>query len=291
MRAIRRGESLRDLAMHWAADVAKAPRDVAAGDLYAGRAIAEAKQVARAQHADLFVASAGLGLVHECDSAPNYNVTVGGDGALRRALAEVKETPDKWWTLLTRFVGGGRSLAGLVSSNPGRLVLLALPSSYLHLVRGDLETLADDALTRIRIFTSAVGRAELTPRLNDCALPYDDRLESLPGFDGTRSEFPQRALRHFVMALRGHALDLDTARKQVAASLAGLGARVVPARQRLTDKQISQMLMRKWNTYNGSSTRLLRYLRDEALVACEQGRFRQLWQQVRAERGAIANGR
>ena len=52
------------------------------------------------------------------------------------------------------------------------------------------------------------------------------------------------------------------------------------------------MLHKSWESHGGSSTRLLRYLRDEALVACEQGRFRSLWHQVRAERSqrrAVSN--
>ncbi len=43
------------------------------------------------------------------------------------------------------------------------------------------------------------------------------------------------------------------------------------------------MLRQQWASHAGSSTRLHRYLRDKAQVACEQSRFVALWRQVRAE--------
>jgi hypothetical protein len=109
------------------------------------------------------------------------------------------------------------------------------------------------------------------------------RLESLGGYDGTRAEFPQRALRHFVEELAAHKLALADAHVAVAAALEGLGRRTTPIRQRRTDAQIAKILRQRWRAYGGSSTRLHRYLRDDALVACEQSRFRALWREVRAE--------
>ncbi|EJY58328.1 hypothetical protein PACIG1_5859 [Pseudomonas aeruginosa CIG1] len=48
-------------------------------------------------------------------------------------------------------------------------------------------------------------------------------------------------------------------------------------RRRASDEEVKALLIAAWGTHNGSSTRLLRYLRDDALVACEQSRFRSLW--------------
>ena len=277
-------ESLQSLAVRWASVVRRAPRSTCAGELYVGRSIAEAKSVARSLAAELFVVSAGLGLVHESDLVPNYDLTVSsGAGPLRSALEVGGESIANWWSLLVRQSVTKASLCGLATAVPNRLVLLALPASYLRLVVADLAMIDDGASQRLRIFTSQAGEAEVPPNLKQCVLPYDERLESLEGYDGTRAEFPQRALRHFVERLRGHRLSLHKARAEVTAALDGLRFRVVPVRQRRTDAQIAQLIRQRWNACAGSSTRLHRYLRDEALVACEQSRFRSLWQQVQAE--------
>lgn len=280
-------ESLPKLAKRWAAVLRRAPRSSTAGELYVGRAMAEAKSVAHSLAAELFVVSAGLGLVHEQALVPNYDFTASSDtGPLRSALEVSGEPITNWWAMLTQQSGADVSLRGLVSTTSSQLVFLALPASYLRLVVADLATVDDAASRRLRIFTSEAGKAETPANLKHCVLPYDERLESLEGYDGTRAEFPQRALRHFVDVLQGHRLSLEEAHANVLAALDGLNFRKIPARQKRTDAQIAHMIRQRWTACAGSSTRLHRYLRDEALVACEQSRFRTLWQQVRAERQA-----
>lgn len=277
-------ETLPNLAKRWAALLRKAPRRTAAGDLYVGRAIAESKYVARSLGADLYVVSAGLGLVRETDLVPNYDLRVGASGGpLKGALQTSGELSTRWWAVLTGRAEAAGSLADLVCARPDRMVFVALPSSYLRMVGDDLATIGGKAAQRLRIFTSAAGQAEVPEHLWHCVLPYDERLEALDGYNGTRAEFPQRALRHFVDLLGGHQLTPQDAHAAVTTALAGLKKRTPPTRQKRTDPQIASMLREHWTSYAGSSTRLHRYLRDEALVACEQSRFRTLWRQVQAE--------
>lgn len=281
----KRAESLATLAARWGTLLRKAPRPASAGELYVGRSIVEAKQVTRFLEGDLFVVSAGLGVVHESEPVPNYDLSVNGqDGPLKRALASSNQSPAGWWSLLTAQCETGRTLAGLLRGRRSHLLLVALPSSYLRLVADDLAAVRTDASQRLRIFTSVAGQSEVPARLRQCILPYDDRLESITGYDGTRAEFPQRALRHFVFALCGHTLPLDTARSRVEKSLEGLNLRSVPERERRSDDEITALIRAQWTKYGGSSGRLHRYLRDEALVACEQSRFRTLWHGVLAEK-------
>jgi hypothetical protein len=117
-------------------------------------------------------------------------------------------------------------------------------------------------------------------------MPYDDRLESVPHYSGTRTDFPQRALLHFVTELDGHYLDWSAGAKAVSQSLTGLSTRHIPTRTRLDDAEITNVLRRHWTDYGGSSTRLLRFLRREAQIACEQGRFRDIWRGLKAEMNA-----
>lgn len=279
-----RSESLFNLAARWDALLSNAPRRTLAGDLYLGRAIAEAKRVSRFLGADLYIVSAGLGLVRETALVPNYNLTVSGSGGpLKGALKTSGEHSSFWWTALTGRPESAGSLSDLICTQPDRLVLIALPATYLEMVGDDLNAIDSNPARMIRIFTSEAGRAKLPEHLLHCALPYDERLESLDGYDGTRAEFPQRALRHFVEVLGGHHLALPHAHIVTTTALAGLKKRTTPPRRRVTDAQIASMLREQWTLYSGNSARLHRYLRDTALVACEQSRFQLLWRTVRAE--------
>ncbi|WP_207002127.1 hypothetical protein [Trinickia mobilis] len=60
------------------------------------------------------------------------------------------------------------------------------------------------------------------------------------------------------------------------AAMLALKKPVIPVRERKTDNEILALLRKNWDRFDGAS-RLLRYLRDEALVACERSRFRNPW--------------
>jgi hypothetical protein len=272
-----------DLAAEWLALVGKAGRRTAAVDLYLGRSFLESKQVACFLSADLFIVSAGLGLVHGADLVPNYDLTVVEGGALERRLEMAGEQTSDWWAQVTRQPQGSGALSALVTRSTG-LVMLALPASYLRMVHEDLSLVHGRAAHKLRIFTSAAGTGEIPGQLRECVLPYDDRLESLEGFNGTKAEFPQRAMRHFVEMIGGHHLDLQDAQVRVRSALIGLKKPAIPLRQKKTDAEIAAMLRMQWASHGGRSTSLHRYLRDQALVACEQSRFRSIWQRVRTER-------
>lgn len=108
----------------------EAPRQTTGGELYVGRSMVESKRVARSLGADLFVISAGLGVVHESDMVPNYDLTVSAvAGPLHAALKHSGESITNWWALLTEVASVQGSLAGIVNSASNRLVLIALPAS------------------------------------------------------------------------------------------------------------------------------------------------------------------
>jgi len=279
--------SLFELARVWSRQVQATCRSEtqAAVELYAGRSITEAKRAAESISAPLYIVSAGHGLLHPDDRIPSYNVTAtpATDNTLHQCLLRLGKVPADWWQALIHAVGAQRSLTELVARSPGAIVLLAVPSAYLGLLARELGDLSESSLAQLRIITSPHGASTLPARLQSAVMPYDERLEGLATFSGTRSDFPQRALRHFVSALEGHSLPLELARHRVSEAMATLVKPVLPERQRKTDEEITALLRGNWARFNGSATALLRFLRDEALVACEQSRFRSLRQQVFAE--------
>lgn len=275
-----RGHTIRQIAENWRVALDAQHSRLPAERLYVGRSILEARSSSQNLDARLFVVSAGVGLVESDEPIPSYDISASGSSTkLAATLTQHGATKADWWHLLT----SGKGLGWLLRQHPDAMVLMSLPSEYLEMVRGDLETITPDDLSRMRVFTSPAGqrKAEQLPDLP--VLPYDERLESITGYAGTRSDFPQRALKHFISALGAHSLPFDRASLAVSAALSDIQRKTLPKRRRLDDWEIRELIRRSWDDAGGKSAKLLRHLRDKELVACEQGRFSQLRRQVEAE--------
>ncbi|GAB3647267.1 hypothetical protein GCM10028813_09360 [Ramlibacter alkalitolerans] len=276
------GSSLRGTARHWAEALAKHEPRLPAASLYVGRSIADAKFVAAHLRAPLYVASAGVGLVHSDDMVAPYDLTPANkDSGLQVALSTHESTAADWWQAIC-----GRGLAGLLQENPSAVLLAALPATYVQMLAPDLARCTHHELRRVRLFTSRAGAASLPGVLSATVMPYDERLEAVRQYAGTRADFPQRALRHFVERLSGHELDQRAGLELVRQALAKYCVPRTIARTRASDEQVQQLIRTKWKATGGRSSVLLRYLRDEALVACEQARFGKLWREVRDQLSA-----
>jgi hypothetical protein len=274
------GPTLRATTANWQRVVKARGKICPAGDLYVGRSITEAQSAATTVGAaPLVFVSAGLGMVRSDDPIPAYDLTpADAGGGLARALAKFAASPVEWWGELS-----GHGLSRLIRERSSAIFLVALPATYLRMLRDDLSRCRLEDVSRLRLFTSVAGAASIPALLQPSVMPYDERLETVDTFDGTRGDFPQRAMRHFVEVLHGHRLSLEEGRRSVEHALATLGWREVPERKRLDDSQIKSLIADRWDDCSGQSSRLLRALRDEELVACEQGRFASLWREVRSE--------
>jgi len=278
LRCLPDARGLTSLANAWQRRVASAPSAGTTATLYQGRSISDTAAVAAHLSTRWYVVSAGLGLVPEDQSVPSYECTVAAGSELGDRLASLSATSSDWWSALT--ASNPHPLARLIAEGP---TLLALPSSYLRMVRDDLSHVSTNQAKHLLIFTSTAGAAVVPARLATSVMPYDDRLESVAGFAGTRADFPQRALRHFALELKAAALPLEEARAKVTAALAQRPRPSRPQGARLSDDEIRRMLRAQWTRHDGRSTRLLRYLRDEARISCEQKRFSRIWQSLAAE--------
>jgi hypothetical protein len=272
------------MATAWREQLAKCESTRSAGTTYVGRASAEARKVAEHVRGALYFVSAGVGLVRDDTMIPLYDLTIGGgESSIAGALKCMGSTPADWWMANANRGDRTFQLRDLISEGHATLVLLALPNAYVEMVRTDLESLDHQSRDRLRIFTAPNSRSSLPAVLRQFALPYDDRLEATR-YAGTRADFPQRALRHFTEELGGHERSLSDSISAVVESLAELRPRIVPTRSRSTDDEIARVLNEHWLHYDGRGSRLLRFLRDEVGIACEQSRFREIWSQIKQER-------
>lgn len=266
------------LAEAWRGLVGRALPEGPVQSLYQGRSIVDAVAAAAYLGSSWYVVSAGLGLVRSDQPVPAYECTVAAGSELGGRLKLLGATAVDWWNAIT--TRQPYPLSRLIAQSP---TLLALPSSYLRMIHDDLARVSPAEIGQLRIFTSTAGLQFVPEHLADCVMPYDDRLESVRNYAGTRSDFAQRALRHFVEALGAASLPLDEARATVSAALASRPQRLQSVGKRMSDDEIRRVLTEQWSQHGGSCTRLLRYLRDEARISCEQKRFSRIWNALAAE--------
>jgi hypothetical protein len=286
--------SVESLAQTWASRVNAAPHREPVRTLYQGRAFSEAKLAASAAGASLYVASAGHGLVDSESSLPSYDLTVAAapGNQLHLILDRLQKSSADWWHALTTSFEYSRSLANFFDNHASQncVVLLAMPSSYITMLRDDFARLNCHQASQLRIITSEFGASKLPDQIRKMALPYDERLDGCQTYAGTRTDFAQRALRHFVVELRGHELPLNVAREKVISAMQALAKPHPPQRERKSDDAIEDLIFQNWNHHRGSQSALLRWLRDQQLVSCEQGRFRVLWQRVKSKIAGTGRG-
>jgi len=250
---------------------------VPVSELYCGRGFREAERGARVLGARLWVVSAGLGLVPADFEAPSYSLTLspGAPDAVQRVLMGPVSA---WW----------EAIQGKPFEDAGGLILVALPSPYLKLVAQAWSRWPAERLARVRLFTKDLPGG-LPRALAAQWMPYDDRLDRLgDGLAGTQGDFAQRAMRHFAETFAGAAADVAADAARVREALAPVATPPRAERERLSDEELVALIRREWDVVAGRSGAMLARLRRELNVACEQGRFKDLFGRAAAERqGAL----
>lgn len=266
----------------WIGKVQTLPADTAAGNLYAGRGFGLAANAAKIAGAKLYILSAGLGLVAADRKVPLYGLTVSAGNSESVAARVVGDfDAAAWFSGLLSSPLSDRWVDALGPSS-GR-ILIALTRPYAEMVGESLSALGPEVLARLRIF--GVSLAPVLPvSLHPALAPYDARLDTI--LPGTRSDFSQRALHHFVGLVAGdgeQGRDADYA--AVANALDKVTAPARPRRPRRTDAEILEMIRSRLQSQLGIA-RILRALRDEEGVACEQSRFSRLYRTALEQRKA-----
>lgn len=267
------------VASDWASRLVAAPAALQAKDLYAGRGMVEARRAADATGGRFAIISAGLGLVDGDTFVPAYSLTTikGDPDDIRRKTGADRS---EWWPAIQ-----GVSPFAQSDRSPRGLILAAVSTAYLEMVAEDWSAWPSADLGRLRLFSKAAptGAAEA---LRPAWMPYDDRLDGVGhGLAGTQGDFAQRAMRHFATQIRPTGTQQDD-REAVLTALSGVARRQVPVRKRLEDAALKDTIRAEWGAACGQSSTMLRRLRDTLGLACEQGRFRTLFNEVKAERTA-----
>ena len=275
--------SLDEVTREWVRRVASSGAQIEAGQLYSGRQFRESVQASIALGATILIVSAGLGVLQPSDLVPSYSLTV-APGASDGILGKVTDQANAgdWWHAITRRF---RSLDATILDDPAGLILIALPSPYLSMIEHEIEQFSPERLSRTRIFTGQSFRFRAA-RLDHHLMPYDARLDGPNSpVPGTATDFASRALRDFATAVLPLAPDA-TPEKHAAAVLSRIeqwGFAVRPQRRRQSDADLLDIIRASWGDAGGSASQMLRWLRAELGLACEQGRMRNLHAAVRKD--------
>ena len=287
--------TLADVASEWKTWLKDHEHTLPAKELYCGRGFSEALTTQSAVGADLWIISAGLGLIHSEEIVPAYDLTlISGVNDVRTLVTDGTFSPSDWWSEIGRRSRPKRSIKNLVANNPRRQVIISTSGSYLPMLLTDLTELAPTELNRCRLIGPPASLID-GDVLSTIYMPYDNRLDGPNSpIPGTKADFSQRAARHFIenIWLEASTGDIVSHREAVEKYLTPLGTPTVPKRQQLSDEIILKKISQLWDRADGKSQKMLRVLRDEELVACEQSRFSGLFNQIKKQKlnGTKTNG-
>lgn len=282
------------VARRWVERVRKAGKGTRVADLYAGRGFQEARRATDEHGGQLYVVSAGLGLRAVDEFVCPYSLTVAPrdvDSIQARVATATALRYQDWWHHLNRYFETSNPVSTLISSNPHTLFVVALPRSYLEMIADDLGGLEFAARARVRLIGPRSVDETILPDWNSNVLPYDDRLDGLDStIPGTRSDFPQRAARHFLGLVGPRRVSASIAdhKALVAEALRSLRSPPRIQRPRITDEALTIVIQELWEESGGRVGSALRLLRDKRQISCEQSRFKRLFWKVGEAREQLA---
>lgn len=288
--------SLRDIAAgsiekraeRWIKKLDRCPSThVRAIDLYCGDSWSVLRDSANGagtpQSVNLFIASAGYGLVGSEELLAPYSATFG-----RRQEDSVPPPGDcgdstrVWWEALCNWRKAKRrkpvSVHGLAKEYPTRPLLLALSAEYVKAMEADLLAARDALRDPDLMVLVSVGAPKGGP-LSASFLPCDARLEHILG--GVRASLNARIVRHVFRQFSFDRIRMSYLRPRFQRLLRKQPEPRAFERERMDDAEVINFIEDAVSRFPESShSALLRTLRDSGR-ACEQKRFRNIFQQLK----------
>jgi hypothetical protein len=253
-----------------------------ADNLYIGRATNEVKKTAKILNAEIAFASSGFGLIDARTELPNYDLTVADrNDPIRTKVINEEFSSQTWWNCVNQR-SKNKSLATRLKESPDLIILLTLPKAYLELIKHELDEIGSEYSDRLRIFTSPDNFNVLPESVRHSYIPYDERFDGLDSpIPGTRSDYPQRILRHFAESIikKDHP-DIELEKELVIRALHGMKLRVKVDRTQVSDEEIRNIIRHRLDESKISGAKMLRVLRDELLISCEQKRFANIFREL-----------
>jgi len=295
--------SLPERVQKWTTALQSASGPTKAADaLYAGDHWQVARSIA-AHHSggvvvNVWVVSAGYGLVQMDTQMHPYAATFARRHADSVVPPQARFSAADWWHELAHWrppgLRGPRTLAALsalVEENDARFLLISLSESYASALSADIDAAAARLGDRVGIMsigsnsdTRSAGPATLVAP----TIPGDARLKPVVG--GAMQSLNVRLTRRIVQEAQRWFPSFSDLANLTTSWMEAAPPRVAFDRVKLNDEALRQFIEEGLKVNPESAhTALLRALRDSGR-ACEQARFRALFQEVKDARGAQKTG-
>lgn len=262
---------------------------VSAQDLYAGDQWQIAKSLpsvgeARGLRVQLWVCSAGYGLIPANAMVKPYSATFSSthsDFVFRKRHAKTGLALSDWWEQLTTWEGPcpgmPRTVRALANQFPDSPLLIVASTVYLKALRLDVEN-ALSSLSSPELLTVVSGGTDELGEISEHLLPCDARLQRVLG--GARMSLNVRVAKRILARTPAWPFRHSSLVRTYQRLLAQQPAIKSYERQPITDKEVKRFIkMQIRANPKMRHSPMLRLLRDKGF-ACEQKRFRALFQAI-----------
>lgn len=285
--------TLEERARVWCARLKQSTEKVIrAGELYAGdhwAAVQRLRPLAKQAGFKpcIWIISAGYGLVSADDDIRPYSATFSGadpdgvrtyvtDKKSRRSLLQ------DWWKFLTGFhrVNGNRprSLTALARSAQRDYYLVVASPEYLLAVGDDLSNAVEQHLSPDRLLIVSSGQKQ-EEALSRFIIPSTARLQSRVG--GARAALNARVASLVLKKVQTSGFNADALKNDIRITASRSPKPPAYERTRMDDSEIKLFIRGRLNEQaRASFSNLLREFRDSGR-ACEAGRFKSLYHEVK----------
>lgn len=238
---------------------------------------------ARGWKAQLWAVSAGYGVVKGSKKLVPYSATFARGHEDSVSLEAGDEAAANWWRCATSgSYKLGTSIRAIAASDPLATVLVIASPSYLRAMQDDLGASIGEFSGSGSLFIISSRIPATDAKLDRCWLPSRGALQA--GLGGALVSLHARTARHLLATVRPQ----DFVQEKLSLMTKRLEG-VEEKKKRVSgsamsdDEVLAFIRMRLDGDPVLSHTRLLRELRESGR-ACEQGRFRRLFNQVKPSR-------
>ncbi|MBF0240121.1 MAG: hypothetical protein HQM12_20655 [SAR324 cluster bacterium] len=236
----------------------------------------------------VWVASAGYGLVRLTAPLKPYAVTFtqGSSDSIYISGATVsiskQQANQQWWKLLSKWKGPEpgqpRSIMEIAQREPDQPLLVAASEDYLQAIAHDLQGALLYLNDSEDLSIVSFGTKKLAS-LNKNLIPCDARLQPILG--GVRGSLNVRLLSKIIAESEKVPLKANALRQHYHQLTEQQAPIIVYDRAPISDEEIKTFIRTQLKINRSQKhTPLLRILRRELNQACEQSRFKQLYQNV-----------
>ena len=233
----------------------------------------------------LWVSSAGYGVVSNTKKLVPYSATFQTGHADSVTGATYDDAAmKKWWHCATTARGAlGRSIRSIAESDPRSTILVLASPTYVHAMATDLAASMSEFRSRGALFIVSSKVPASEPALEECWVPSRATLQGTLG--GALVSLHARAARHLLRAVSPSDFvkeNLSIMSKELEGDAGETKKR--SAGSAMSDADVIAFIRAQLAADpKASHTGLLRQLRESGR-ACEQGRFRRLFKQMKPSR-------